>query len=246
MKFLSREVISPLFTFFIIMNFSHAPAIYAKNIQLNDFVIDVNKEEAVVEEEKHNDKTGGKKKKWLVQFTGPIRTAEKQQLLDLACRIDDYLPEFAFIVTMDEQARKEVEELPFIQGVTGYRPEYKVRKSLKKKIDRDQHQNGILKKAGRGNRNKIHIRVDTADHLSLPLSLVHRYKGKILEIGHDVVTVQIPAGAIEQLAELEEVLWIEEALELKLLNDTSSWTIQTYLEDDTKICLLYTSPSPRD
>ncbi|MDW7774454.1 MAG: S8 family serine peptidase [Desulfobulbaceae bacterium] len=221
--------------FIIILLISPVPSLHAKKITLNDFIIDVKKEAVESRHDELKEKSENKEKKWLVQFTGPVHAAEKKQLLDLGCRIQDYVPEFAFIVTMDEQTRKEVAELPFIQGVARYRPEHKIRKSLKEKISKDREQNALLKKADREDKQRIHIRVDSAEHLSLALSLVHRYKGKVLEIGHDVATVQIPAGAIDQLAELEEVLWFEEALELKLLNDTSSWTIQTYFENETKI-----------
>jgi hypothetical protein len=51
----------------------------------------------------------GKLEKWIVQFTGPIDAAEKQQLVDLGARIGDYLPDYAFVVAMDGKSGARVE-----------------------------------------------------------------------------------------------------------------------------------------
>ena len=63
--------------------------------------------------------------------------------------------------------------------------------------------------------------MDGADGLLNLLAAVHREKGEILDVGNDLAAVRIAAGLISRLAELEEVLWIEEAVDLRLLNDTT-------------------------
>ncbi len=65
--------------------------------------------------------------KWIVQFNGPVHEADKQQLAATGCRIGDYLPDFAFVVSMDGNARAKVEKLPFINGVIRFKPAYKIR-----------------------------------------------------------------------------------------------------------------------
>ena len=192
-----------------------------KKIELNGFVIDVTKTEAddtriVVGKEKD------KNKKWIVQFTGPINETNKEQLLATGCRIGDYIPEFAFIVAMDEETKKKVEELPFIEGVVKYKPEYKIEKSLWEKVSKKEI-------------TTFHIRADSHENLPVLLSAVLKAKGEILHVGRDVARVKIDPGTISKIANLEEALWIEGALDLKLLNDTSKWTIQTYVPGFTKI-----------
>jgi hypothetical protein len=193
-----------------------------EKVEINGFVIDVKKgetEDTFIVEGKEDK---GKNKKWIVQFTGPIHEADKKQLLDLGCSINDYVPEFAFIVTMDEETKKKVEKLSFIEGAVRYKPEYKIEKSL-----------GEM--SGKQEINKFHVRVDSAENLPVLLSAVLKKKGEILDVGNDVARVKVDPGAISQIANLEEVLWVEEAVDLKLLNDTSKWTIQTYITDNTKI-----------
>ncbi|MDH3328203.1 MAG: S8 family serine peptidase, partial [Desulfobulbaceae bacterium] len=235
MQFLIDRVLIILLPISILLSTSLAQKAYPKNIEFNDFVIDVTKGTAAVKDDAGKNETMDKNKKWLVQFIGPVHESEKKQLQELGCRIEDYLPEFAFIVSMDVETKKDVEELTFIKGVARYRPEHKIRKSLKEKIVAYKEHNGISKKADKEDIKKIHIRVDQADHLPLLLSTVHKQKGKILDVSNDVATVKIPAGAILQFAELEEALWIEEAIDLYLFNDTSKWTIQTFVPDYTKI-----------
>ncbi|MDH4232222.1 MAG: S8 family serine peptidase, partial [Nitrospirota bacterium] len=221
MKAYNRIGVVFLFIFFLTNSIAFAAQGHQKKVEINGFVIDVKKAEnddtqIVVGKDKD------KNKKWIVQFTGPIREADKKQLLDLGCRISDYVPEFAFIVTMDEKTQKKVEKLPFIEGAVRYKPEYKIEKSLREKV-------------GKKEIGKLHIRVDSAENLPVLLSAVLRKKGEILDAGKDVARVKVDPKAISQLASLEEVLWIEEAVDLKLLNDISKWTIQTYIPDNTKI-----------
>jgi subtilisin family serine protease/chitodextrinase len=209
-------------TFSLLASIAAAAQGNTKKVEINGFVIDVKKVESddtvkvVVGKEKD------KSEKWIVQFTGPIYEAEKKQLLDMGCRINDYVPEFAFIVTMNEETQKRVEKLPFIEGVVRYKPEYKIDKKLQEKI-------------GKKEIKKFHIRVDSAENLPVLLSAVLKQKGKILDVGRDVARVQVEPGAINKIANLEEVLWIEEAVDLKLLNDITKWTIQTYIPNNTKI-----------
>ncbi|MDH3329960.1 MAG: S8 family serine peptidase, partial [Desulfobulbaceae bacterium] len=235
MQFLIDRVLIILLSVSFLLSTPLAQTAYPKNIEFNDFVIDVTKGNAAVQGDEGKNNTKAKNKKWLVQFIGPILESEKKQLQELGCRIEDYLPEFTFIVSMDVETKEDVEELTFIKGVAKYRPEHKIRKILKEKTLAYQEHKGISKKADKKDIKKIHIRVDQGNHLPFLLSTVHKQKGKILDVSNDIATVEIPAGAISRIAELEEALWIEEAIDLYLFNDTSKWTIQTYVPDYTKI-----------
>ncbi len=168
-----------------------------------------------------------KYKKWIVQFTGPIQEGQKKALADLGCRIGDYLPDFAFIVTMDNNTKKQVEKLPFINGVVRHKPAYKIQKRLK-------DESGSVR-AEKGKKVKLNIRVDDPQNRDLVLSEIHKKKGKVLGVSGDVVRVEVDQEHINQLSQIEEVLWIEESVPLKLLNNTTTWTIQTYVPDNRKI-----------
>lgn len=168
-----------------------------------------------------------KYKKWIVRFAGPVHEEQKKALLDLGCRIGDYLPDFAFIVTMDDNTKKRAEKLSFISGIARFKPAYKIHKLL-----RDE--SGAVR-AEKGKKARLIIRVDDARNMPVLLSEVHRNKGVVLDVRNDAARVEIDESHIAPLAQVEEVLWIGEAGDLKLLNDTSRWTIQTYELNNTKI-----------
>lgn len=224
-----------LFVFLFILNALPACPAAASKVEFNDFVIDVTGESVIDLDAEVREKDGEKRRKWIVQFIGPVREAEKHHLMDLDCRIDDYIPDFAFLVTMNDKTRQEVEKLPFVQGIARYRPEHKIRKKLREKIAGTRNQTGPQGSIGVKSFAKILVRVDGAAGIPLLLSAVHGEKGEVIDVGHDVAAVRISLGAISRIAELEEVLWIEEAVDLRLLNDTTSWTIQSYAPDTTQI-----------
>lgn len=168
-----------------------------------------------------------KYKKWIVQFNGPIRDEQKKILIDLGCRIGDYIPEFSFLVTMDSRTGALVVKLPFIKGMVRYKPAYKIHKDMK-----DAY--GAVK-TEKGKKIKLNVRVDGAINQNLVLSEVLRKKGKVLDVSGDVLRVEVAQELIVRLSQIEEVIWIEEAVPLKVLNDTSKWVIQTYVPNDTKV-----------
>ncbi|ACM21329.1 peptidase, CARDB domain repeat-containing, putative [Geotalea daltonii FRC-32] len=166
-------------------------------------------------------------RKWIVQFDGPVHEADKKQLAELGARIGDYVPDFAFIVSMDNKTTNEVKKLPFVSGVVRYKPAYKIHQNLK-------DESGELR-VQKGKKVKLHIKLDSKENQSQVLSIVHGKKGKVLDVSGDLLRVEVNQEDIAQLAQIEEVLSVEEATDLQLLNDTSKWVIQTYTSNNTKI-----------
>ncbi len=163
--------------------------------------------------------------KWIVQFNGPIHQSDKDRLAALRVRIGDYLPEFAFLVSMDDQTRAGVVQLPFVRGVARYKPAYKISRGL-------TDESGAVR-TDLDATVRLRVRVDAADGLPPFLSEVHNRKGKVLHVAKDVAQVEVTPAEIVRIAQLEEVLWIEEALPAQLLNDTSRWVIQSYVPGST-------------
>jgi subtilase family serine protease len=164
-------------------------------------------------------------KKWLIQFDGPIHEADKASVEALGARLGDYLPEFAFVASMDDATRARAEKLPFVRGVVRYKPAYKISRHLK-------DESGAVR-SDLGSTAKVRVRVDTAEGLPALLSEVHGRKGKVDRVSKDIAQVEVAPAHLAPLAQLEEVLWIEEVLPLELVNDTSRWTIQSYVPGST-------------
>jgi subtilase family serine protease len=210
----------------IVFFFCFLGAASAGHIQLNSYSIDVKGQEPTVPADLEPS-VDGKYKKWIVQFTGPVQEADKKTLVDLGCRVGDYLPDFAFIVTMDNKTRKKVEKLAFVNGIVRYKPAYKIDKKLK-------NDSGEVR-VGQGKKIRLIVKLDGKDNQSIVLSETHKKKGTVLDVSGDIVRIEVDQADISHFAQIEEVLWIEEATDLQLLNDTTKWTIQTYLPDDTRI-----------
>ncbi|HAK60875.1 MAG TPA: hypothetical protein DCO77_10905 [Nitrospiraceae bacterium] len=128
---------------------------------------------------------------------------------------------------MDNDARNKVAALSFIRGMVRYKPAYKIHKKLK-------DDSGAVK-AEKGKKIKLHIRVDEAQNLPILLSKIKKKSGEVLYRGTDMVRVKVDETDIAQLARIEAVVWIEEALQIKLLNDTTRWVIQSNEDNHTKI-----------
>jgi len=203
-------------------------------LEFNGFTIDTAGLAAMALEQEEDGRNGAEPTKWFVQFSGPVRETEKRQLTDLNCRIDEYVPDFAFLVTMDDAVRQEVEKLSFVQGIARYRPEHKIRKKLGDRIGNLRNQT-VPPGKSRNQEDAILIRVDSADGLSALLAAVHREKGEVLDVGRDVAAVRMEPAGISRIAELKEILWIEEAPDLQLFNETTGWTIQSYVPYHTPL-----------
>jgi hypothetical protein len=67
----------------------------------------------------------GEKGYYIVQFDGPIRTRQKKKLEKRGVRVLDYLPDFAFIVKMNDETRAAVESMKEVRWVGIYQPAYR-------------------------------------------------------------------------------------------------------------------------
>ncbi|HMA47563.1 MAG TPA: S8 family serine peptidase, partial [Frankiaceae bacterium] len=164
---------------------------------------------------------------WIVQLSGPVHEAEKQALRDLGVRIGDYVPDFAFLVSMDPAARARVLRLGFVRGVVRHHPAFRIAPSLK-----DPSGNVRAREEAA---LALHVRLDGAAAQPAALSEVYRRHGRVLDVAGDVVRIALAPGQIAALAQREDVLWIEEALQPEIVNETTRWVIQSDVAGSTPI-----------
>ena len=67
---------------------------------------------------------------YFVQFVGAIQQQWKEAVAAAGGQMLDYIPEFAFIVAMDDAARRAVEAMDVVRWVGAYHPVYRLEKSL--------------------------------------------------------------------------------------------------------------------
>jgi subtilisin family serine protease len=170
---------------------------------------------------------GKAERRWIVQLNDVVTPALKRGISDPGGKIVGALRDHALVVLMDSDTAARVETLPFVHGVARFKPAFKVHRNLK-------DGSGAVDKH-RGNHVRLHVRVDDPAALADVLALTLQSKGKVLGVGRDLAKLQLPPHAIARLARIEQVAWIEESPDFVLLNDTSSWTIQSYVSGERPI-----------
>lgn len=156
----------------------------------------------------------------VIQLSGPVREEWKEELENLGVTLGDYIPDYAFIAKMEnEQVRKEVEELSFVEEVMAYTPKSKVSSELRFEG---------------GNRERVEVavigfnqRVD-----------MYRTMTKMTE-DQDIRDIQTPEDAphisiakmdqqtIEQVIESDDVVAVVPVPENKLHNDVAATIIHS-------------------
>ncbi|MCK4827867.1 hypothetical protein KA005_69705, partial [bacterium] len=71
---------------------------------------------------------------YIVQFDSPVRAQQRKKLEQLGAQVFDYLPDFAFIVKMDDESRVAVELMENVRWVGIYQPVYRIGPALAKTI----------------------------------------------------------------------------------------------------------------
>lgn len=156
----------------------------------------------------------------VIQLSGPVREEWKEELEEIGVTLGDYIPDFAFIAKMeDEQVRKEVEKLSFVEDVMSFTPKSKVSSELRFEG---------------GNRERVEVavvgfnqRVD-----------MYRAMTKLTE-DQDIGDIQSPEDAphisiakmdqetIEQVIESDDVIAVVPVPENKLHNDVAATIIHS-------------------
>lgn len=156
----------------------------------------------------------------VIQLSGPVREEWKEELEDIGVTLGDYIPDYAFIAKIeDEQVRREVEELSFVEDVMAFTPKSKVSSELRFEG---------------GNRERVDVavigfnqRVD-----------MYRTMTKMTE-DQDIRDIQSPEDAphisiakmdqetIEQVIESDDVIAVVPVPENKLHNDVAATIIHS-------------------
>ncbi|TKI55216.1 peptidase S8 [Brevibacillus antibioticus] len=68
----------------------------------------------------------------VIQLSGPVREEWKEELENIGVTLGDYIPDYAFIAKIeDEQVRREVKGLSFVEDVMAFTPKSKVSSELR-------------------------------------------------------------------------------------------------------------------
>lgn len=163
---------------------------------------------------------------FVVQARGPVTDAWRAELEAAGARIEAYLPEFAYLVRLDPQARTRVAALSGARWMGAFHPGYKVSPRIGTQVFVTPE-----RLADPQLRLMVRLFSSCAADRELAGSWVRELGGELLDYtddGHSRrMLARLPAEAIPSLARRPEVWWIEEQPEFRTLNNTTRWVVQS-------------------
>jgi len=157
---------------------------------------------------------------YIVQFIGPIREEWKERLEDEGVVLHEFRQRFNFIVEMDAETKRDVEEFDFVNWVGIYQPAYR--------FDQD-----LLEERG-----ELYLDLSFFDDVDAKLTV-----RKLFSLGCEIdsvvgnrVSLYSDAEFITELANIHGVKAITEGVdEYQLFNADATWVTQTNEEDNRKV-----------
>ena len=147
---------------------------------------------------------------YIIQFDGPVTDEYKRQAKDLGVKFYGYVPNYAFIVRMDDATRQKVEALSFVRWVRIYQPAYRIAPSVHKTMEAENITTTIV--------NVLLFDVDE----KVVTSEIQALGGEIIRISPNKIRVLIDSSKIADVAKIDGVMWIEKYVMPKLYNNVSA------------------------
>lgn len=145
---------------------------------------------------------------YVVSFDGPVYDYMKTEIENLGAKIEEYIPDFSFLVMMTPETAKNVKRLSCVNDVIVYEPIFK--------IDPDFMDGfGNIKKRG-----EMKVRILTFDDTNTEKQ-IQSLNIKEIESDIDSIIALIDSGEIMKLANLNSVKFIEPVPEFQLFNDVA-------------------------
>jgi subtilisin family serine protease len=160
---------------------------------------------------------------YIVQAHEPITESWKHGLQAAGANLYAYLPDMAFIVGLDAQARASVQDLAAVRWVGFFHPAYKICPLIGQHELGPQRQDDPFRT----------LLVQAFDDAAGVAAAIQGLGGHVAEI-HDDGTmrrllVEAPHALIPAIARLVQVWWIEERPEYRTWNNNTGWVVQSNL-----------------
>ncbi len=156
---------------------------------------------------------------YLVQFQGPIAASDMAALKAAGVDVFDYIPDFAFIVKMDNTRRAAVERMAQIRWVGLYQPAYRLAPDLLSRVVAIESEGATVD----AEPLTLVVSVFRGEAVALVTAAIQSLRGVILDQSQtkwqSKFKVTLPASALAQLAAIPGVRWIELAPQWQLHND---------------------------
>ena len=135
---------------------------------------------------------------YMVQCFGPIQSHWIEEIKASGALILGYIPDYAYILKMEEGVKEKIENLPFIRWIGIYHPAYKTPR-------------GLIDKKGEIELNVLVFR-DRQENLFKVRNSIRALGGAITHDGEDnhIIRTRIDTSKIRNIAFIPEVEWFDE------------------------------------
>ena len=151
---------------------------------------------------------------YLVQFNGTITPEMGSDLKSLGAQILDYIPNYAYLVRMNEISRSAVSVLDAVRYVGDFQPAFKLASYMPSRLGTQE----IMIYLFRGES----MREAVEDLKELGAEIVETFNDK----WNPVIAAKVDASKYADIARMPEVRWIEPRMEYTTLNDLAQWVGQ--------------------
>ncbi len=150
---------------------------------------------------------------YIIQFRGPVQQTWKDDVMEAGAKIFDYIPDFAFIVKMDEKTKVRVEAMDSVRWVGIYQPGYRVEPYLM--------QSHVM--AEKAEALTLIVVTFRGEDVSSIADVLRTMGGTVLDVSETEwkgkIKVRIDSTKVAEIAQIQGVKWIEKAPVWKLFND---------------------------
>ncbi|MEI6915747.1 MAG: S8 family serine peptidase, partial [Armatimonadota bacterium] len=147
---------------------------------------------------------------YVLQLKGPVLDEWKVALAELGVQLKDYIPENAYVVHLTPKLIPQVKALSFVSYLDRLQPKYRLEPRVKQ-ISSPQI--------------KVLIKLFPSEGISNLYHILRAVKGVILpdsQPASGIVIVSIPQSALDRIAGLEEVQWVEEWVAPRVINNVAA------------------------
>lgn len=162
---------------------------------------------------------------YIVHFDGPIHDMYRSQIESTGARIYSYIPNYAYLVRMNEVVKSEVERLDFVDWIGIYQPAYKLS---------GQDEFSDLKGS-----HEITVLIYPDADLNLVLNELESLGAWIVDMAasdlYGIIRCEVDLSLIPAIANIEEVNWIEPWHKMEPHNYNVQWVVQTATSQNRRI-----------
>jgi hypothetical protein len=165
----------------------------------------------------------------MLQLKGPITSAQRTQLKKLGVVLFEYVPDHAYIADVRRVSREELTAISFVQWVGRYRREWKCSPQIGRRIAPFESDERI--RLAESDQVRLVVTLFENENPQPAIDALQKAGASILgrdRIAHGVVIfVDIAQDRVASLSDIDSIQFVEEAPELTLRNDTTSWIVQS-------------------